>query len=79
MFHAVKFIENMEAILPDPRGKKSFPTTLSSTDDFPELYNTLKRWDDKCIVCEKDEKYVQNAVYTSQMPHNINLPNFKNR
>lgn len=25
--------------LPDPRGKKSFPTTLSSTEDFPELYN----------------------------------------
>ncbi len=23
--------------LPDPRGKKSLPTTLSSTEDFPEL------------------------------------------
>lgn len=25
--------------LPDPRGKKSLPTTLSSTDDFPELWD----------------------------------------
>lgn len=25
-------------ILPDPRGRKSLPTTLSRTDDFPELY-----------------------------------------
>jgi hypothetical protein len=24
---------------PDPRGRKSRPTMLSSTEDFPELYN----------------------------------------
>ena len=26
--------------LPAPRGKKSLPTMLSRTDDFPELYKT---------------------------------------
>lgn len=30
--------------LPDPRGRKSLPTTLSNTDDFPELFfNNQKR------------------------------------
>lgn len=28
--------------LPDPRGRKSLPTTLSNTDDFPELWKTRK-------------------------------------
>lgn len=30
--------EIIEHKLPDPRGKKSFPTTLSKTEDLPELY-----------------------------------------
>lgn len=33
--------------IPDPRGKKSFPTTLSRTEDFPELYN--KKRSDKMV------------------------------
>ena len=75
MFHAVKFVENMEAILPDPRGKKSFPTMLSSTEDFPELYKPLKGWDDKCILCEKDEKLMYKMQFTlHRCPDNINLP-----
>lgn len=28
--------------IPDPRGKKSFPTMLSRTEDFPELYKPQK-------------------------------------
>lgn len=35
----MKIIEQHK--LPAPRGKKSFPTTLSNTEDFPELYNQL--------------------------------------
>lgn len=27
------------SLLPEPRGKKSLPTTLSNTEDFPELWN----------------------------------------
>jgi hypothetical protein len=29
---------NLATALPDPRGRKSLPTMLSSTDDFPELW-----------------------------------------
>jgi hypothetical protein len=29
--------EGKNLFLPDPRGRKSRPTMLSSTDDFPEL------------------------------------------
>ena len=31
--------DNDSRNLPAPRGKKSFPTTLSNTEDLPELYN----------------------------------------
>jgi hypothetical protein len=27
--------------IPDPRGRKSLPTTLSNTDDFPELWFSI--------------------------------------
>ena len=29
--------------LPDPRGRKSLPTMLSSTNDFPELWSDVKK------------------------------------
>ena len=29
--------------LPDPRGRKSLPTMLSSTNDFPELWSHVKK------------------------------------
>jgi hypothetical protein len=30
--------------IPDPRGRKSLPTTLSNTDDFPELWYSFSTY-----------------------------------
>lgn len=45
-YNKISRVEN----IPDPRGKKSFPTILSSTEDFPELCRaqTLKSITEKC-------------------------------
>jgi hypothetical protein len=40
---AMKTRDTIISQLPEPRGKKSFPTTLSSTDDFPELYKKKQK------------------------------------
>ena len=30
-------------LLPDPLGRKSLPTILSNTEDFPELYKAISK------------------------------------
>ena len=48
----------MPYILPDPRGKKSFPTMLSNTDDFPELCETIKKHKNTILAQAMDRKLI---------------------
>ena len=48
--------------MPDPRGKKSLPTTLSKTEDFPEL------WPPTTAMAGRESHSVGSALFSPWSP-----------
>jgi len=48
--------------IPDPRGKKSLPTTLSNTEDFPEL------WPPTTAIAGRESQRVGSALDSPWSP-----------
>lgn len=47
--------------LPEPRGKKSFPTMLSKTEDFPELCRTEQNHKDTLYIPSNENKSIPST------------------